>query len=65
MYSLISPLVKLSAERILSPREFVRLIEKDRSSIESARFIPPKLGSDDISGYVRVVLKPGHKYATK
>ncbi|SFD63545.1 hypothetical protein SAMN05518672_102721 [Chitinophaga sp. CF118] len=65
MYSLINPPLKLSAERLLSPKEFVRLVEKNRSSIESAKFIPPKLGSNDISGHVRVKLKPGHRYATK
>jgi len=30
----------------LSPSEYLRLTEKDRSAIKSSRIIPPKLGSD-------------------
>lgn len=50
---------KLKNERLLSPKQFVRLFETNRSSIVSAKFIPAKLGSRAIGGYVQVLLRPG------
>ncbi|UYQ94016.1 hypothetical protein MKQ68_02780 [Chitinophaga horti] len=50
-------LPKLDDERILSAAAFVKLFERDRHAIESAKFIAPKLGSENIAGYVRVKFK--------
>ncbi|SFW22290.1 hypothetical protein SAMN05661012_00559 [Chitinophaga sancti] len=65
MYNILNNFLKLTDERLMSGQAFIKLVEKDRSSIESAKFIPPTLGSNSLSGRVRVKLKPGHRYATK
>lgn len=57
-------LFKMKSERLLSPKQFVRLFETNRSSIASAKFIPAKLGSRTVGGYVQVKLRPG-SYDTK
>lgn len=62
MFDYKSNILRLSGERILSPQAFLKLLNKNRSSIESATFIPPVLGSDNISGSVRVKLKPGYSH---
>ena len=56
-------LLKLRSEMLLSPQAYVRLYEKEKSAIQSAKFIPPTVGSNQISGHIQVKLKPG--YATK
>ena len=52
-------LLKIKNERMLSPKQFVRLFETKRPSIVSAKFIPGKLGSHTVGGYVQVKLRLG------
>jgi len=65
MHSLLGKPLKLSNERLLSPKDYIRLFEKNRSAIAEVQFIPPRLGGNEIAGRVRVKLKPGYRYATK
>ncbi len=65
MFTFKSSPFKIQEELLLSSKAFVRLFERNRSSILSARFVPAKLGSREIGGYVRVKLRPGTSYASK
>lgn len=65
MITLNNSLLKLHDEMLLSPQAFIRLFEKERSAIQSAKFIPPALGSNNMSGRVQVKFKPGYKHGTK
>jgi hypothetical protein len=37
--------------RIVSPEEFVTLVETRRSKIESTRFVPPKIGANSFGSF--------------
>lgn len=60
----VQPKYKFEEERILNPYQFVKLVETNINAIETARFIPPPLGSNQILGHVRVKFKPGYRYTT-
>jgi hypothetical protein len=53
---------KFDGERILNPYQYVKLVETNINAIETARFVPPPLGSNQILGHVRVKFKPGYRY---
>jgi hypothetical protein len=55
---------KIDEERILDPYQYVKLVETNIDAIETARFVPPPLGSNQILGHVRVKFKPGYQYIT-
>lgn len=43
----------LNLKRVVSAKEFVRIVKANRNAIEHSRFVPPKLGS---SGFGRFVV---------
>jgi len=49
--------LRVSNERLLSCKHFVKLFETDRQSIISAKFVLPKLGSRTVGGYLQVKLR--------
>lgn len=56
--------IKPDNEKILTPYEYVKLVETNMNAILSARFVPPVLGSNQVLGYVRVKFKPGYRYSS-
>lgn len=54
----------LSSVMDLSAKDYIRLYLKDRGAIESATFIPPKVGGNGF-GHVRVQFKPGKLHGAK
>ncbi|UPK67502.1 hypothetical protein [Chitinophaga filiformis] len=60
----VQPTSGFAEERILNPYQYVRLVKTNINAIETAKFIPPPLGSNQILGHVRVKFKPGYRYTT-
>ncbi len=46
----------------ISPVAYNRLSEKERSNIESCRFIPPKLGSNSFGRFVLTLKRPVYSF---
>lgn len=46
----------MSSEKVLSPREFVRLNAAEKRNVKRTEFVPPRLGEPGF-GKMRVVLR--------
>ncbi|OYQ81605.1 MULTISPECIES: hypothetical protein [Ignatzschineria] len=44
-------------KEVVSSKEFLIILEKDRNNIKKSRFIPPKLGSNGGFGFFEVEYK--------
>lgn len=45
-------------EKVVRPEEFLTMSAKERSNIQSSRFVPPSLGSRDFGHFVVVLRHP-------